>query len=73
MGINRDRRFAKGGIEDNVSRFPTDTRERLQLLARAGNVSGVFFQYDSTGLDDVAGFGVVKADGLDVALEVANT
>ena len=68
MGVHRDGRLAKGGIQDHVGRLAADAGQALQRRARSRHPAVVFFQQQAATGDDVFCLVVVQADGLDVGL-----
>lgn len=68
MGVHRDGRLAKGGIQDHIGRLAADAGQALQRLARSRHPAVVPFQQQAATGDDVFCLVVVQADGLDVGL-----
>lgn len=69
VGIHGDSGVAEGGIENDVGRFPADTRQFFQGFPAFGDPAAVSPGQDMAGLDDVFGFRIVQADGFDVLLQ----
>ncbi|MNE22658.1 hypothetical protein D3C80_1158760 [compost metagenome] len=66
MGVDGDRRPAKGGVKDDVRCFTSHPRQGFQCLTVFGNFASVLFQQDTTRLNNVLRLAVKQADGFDI-------
>ena len=66
VGVNGHGRFAEGGVQDDVGGFASDAGQAFQGFALVGDLRAVFVDEDAAGFEDVCGFVVVEADGVDV-------
>src|SRR6266403_366255 len=68
MGIDGNRRLTKGDIEHDICGLAADARQRLQRLARAGNLPVMLLHDPLRQPDEILGFGAEETDGLDQLL-----
>ena len=66
MGINRDGRFSKRGIQHNVRGLSAHPRKTFQGGPIMRYPTRMLFQQDRTGLDDIDRFGIEQANRPDV-------
>ena len=64
--VHGDRRLAEGGVQHDVGRLAPDARQRLERVARRGNVAAVFADEDFRQCDDVLRLVAEEPDGVDV-------
>lgn len=69
MGVDRDGRLAKGGVEDDIGGFASHSGQRLETHPVPRHLPAVVAYQLLAGLDDVAGLGAVEPDGADIGLE----
>ena len=69
VGIDRDGRFAKGGVEDDIGGFASYPGQRLETRPVPRHLSAVVTHQLLAGLYDVAGLCAVEPDGADIGLE----
>lgn len=69
VGIHGNRGFPEGGIQNHVGGFASDTRERLKTLAFMGYFTAIITHERCAGFQNIAGLGVVEADGVDKRFE----
>ena len=69
VGIDRDSRFAIGGVENDISGFASDPRQGLETGPVPRYLSAVVAHESLAGLYDVAGLCAVEPDGADVGLQ----
>ena len=69
MGVHGNGRVSKGRVEDDVGCFSAHARQCLKVGSIFRNLAIVLVHQDFTGLDDVLGFAVKQANGLDVILQ----
>src|SRR4029077_3781702 len=65
MGVDRDRWLAEGNVENNIRGLAADTRQSLQLVARARDLPRMFGNEFLRQRDDILRLVAEQADGLD--------
>ena len=63
--VDREGFLTESGVEHDVRRLPSDTRQLLELFAGSRNLAGMIADQGFGQGDDVLRLGVEKADGLD--------
>ena len=70
MGINCDGGLSESGIQYNVGRFPTHSRQSFQRLTIRGYLAVMIIDKNLACPDDVYCFRVVEADGPDTGFQL---
>ena len=65
MGVDRDRRLAEGGVEDDIGGLAADPGKGFECLAGLGDFAAKLVDQPLREGDDVLGLGVEQADRLD--------
>lgn len=69
MGVNRDRRLAERGVEDDIGGFAPDAGKALQRLARPGHLTAMLLHQPLARCSKVLRLRSVEPDVPDVALD----
>lgn len=69
VGIDGNSRFTKGRVQYNVCSFAADSGQGLQRRARTWHAAAMARDQKPRRIENIHGFGVVQADGFDVALK----
>ena len=62
--------LTKGNVEDHVGRLAADTRQLHESLSVPGHGAGVLVDEHLTEFDDIPGFRIKEADGLDMVFDL---
>ena len=69
--VYRDSRFAKSGIQNNISRLAAHTRKGFKRRPATRHSAFMAIDQNLAGFQYVCGFGVIKADCPDILLKPA--
>jgi len=73
MGIDSNGRLAKRSIEDDIGRLSTDSSQGLKIGTIIRDFAIMLVQQQLAGVDDIAGFGVIQANGLYVLAQSSHS
>lgn len=73
MRVDRHGQLPESGVEHHVGGFSADARQRFEFFAGLRDFAVMTLDQQAASLDDILGFAVIEADGLDVLRQTLDT